>query len=164
MPYGTPFEAIICECGLEQLRPSRFCPNCGTTRGLSEFSNRHIRQAISDLDSIKRILKDEEGRDVRLWDYSISHSELQLRFAHHATGIEDDPRYNTVLMCADTKRIVCGTKTWSSKLFVEAFESMYGIRYLLTDTTAGVEIDCGLLVLYELMDAKLHGGLRPTSS
>ncbi len=160
MPYGTPWGATICECGSERVRPTAFCPNCGIRRDASLDSRSDIRKAIHDLDDIRKILKQEEGRDVRLWDYSISHAELQLRFAHHATGIEGEPRYNTVIMCADTKRINCGTRAWPSQLSAETDEGEYGIRYLLRDLVAGVEIDCGLLVIYELMEAKLHSGLR----
>lgn len=164
MIFRSRFSAVVCECGSESLRPASYCPSCGRRSDPLDDSHNLIRRAVSELTEINEILKLEQGRDVRLWDYLISHSELELRFAHHATGVEDEPRHNTVIICADTKRIVCGTRAWPSQLLVDSYEGEYGIRYLLRDTAAGVEIDCGVVAIYELMEAKLFSGLRKLAS
>ena len=149
-------EAFVCShCGQESVHPMPFCGHCGTRKTVDWKSNsKEVRPGIRDLEEIRSVLDTLKGNIIRLWDYSVSHCELQFRFAYHSKGVEEE-RFNTILMCADTDRVECGTYGWNSALTLTSFEGKYSTRYLLKDEKANVCVDAGLVVIYQLMDAKL---------
>lgn len=97
MPYGIPWgpiEAYRCAtCGgrhaYHEYRP--FCGICGAKQpnerdarkqGLAIFVPTYGKRNTRDIDEINAFLQDNKGVPVRLWNYSVSHSELELRLRH----------------------------------------------------------------------------------
>jgi hypothetical protein len=158
MPYGMPWniDAIICSsCGTESLHPTSYCAHCGARVELeSEASKDNIRSPITQLDDVRKALIKLGGNPVRLWNYSVSHCELQLRVY---PPTQDDQKNNVVIMCADTRLIRVPTEDWALNLRLEKTEDQYGELYVLSDEQADVRIVCGMIGVYHDMEAKFFG-------
>lgn len=105
---------------------------------------------------MKETLEKLRGHRVRLWDYLISHSVLQLRVAHFATHGYSSKR-NTLIVCTETREIRVPTKAWDSALKLELTEDKYGKLHHLIDEAADVFIECRHLSIYEKMPAHFFG-------
>src|SRR5262249_18217378 len=82
--YLGAVEAYICpNCREVSWRPLQYFPSCGSKQDPRKvFKPRATRQPITEIQQIKDSIKQFKGKSVRLWDYCVSHSELQLLVAH----------------------------------------------------------------------------------
>src|SRR5262249_11823897 len=120
------------------------------------FKPRASRPPISKPDELKETLAKLRGHRVRLWDYLISHSVLQLRVAHFAHHGYSSKR-NTLIVCTLAKHINVPTETWDSNLALDIGEDESGKVYRLIDEAAKVLIQSRYLVIYENMPAHFFG-------
>lgn len=158
MPYGLPWgvDAFICpKCREACWRPLPYCPYCGSKQDPRKvFKPRAIRRAVSDMEQVKEVIKQMRGKRVRLWDYCVSHCELQLLVADNKASESARNPVNTLILCAATEHITVPTSGWYADMHLEQFEEKYGSVYRLIDESAGVSICCGLICIYEYMPAK----------
>src|SRR5262245_60600421 len=128
IPWGT--EAYICpSCKEANFRLWPFCPRCGARQDPRKvFKPRASRPPISKPDELKETLAKLRGHRVRLWDYLISHSVLQLRVAHFAHHGYSSKR-NTLIVCTLTKHINVPTEAWDSNLALDIGEDESGKVY-----------------------------------
>lgn len=152
IPWGT--EAYICpDCKEINFRVWPFCPHCGAKQDPRKvFKPRAARPAITERERIITTLAKLQGHPVRLWDYLISHSVLQLRVALRSYyGF--DSKWNTLIVCTMTKEIKAPTGRWVSNLVLDVSEDKYGMLYRLIDEPAKVIIESRHLCIYEKVPA-----------
>jgi hypothetical protein len=156
IPWGT--EAYVCPgCKEANFRVWPYCPNCGSKQDPRKvFKPRAARPGISKPEEMRETLSKLLGHRVRLWDYLISHSVLQLRVAHFATyGYSS--KQNTLIVCTETQEIRVPTRAWDSGLRLGVSEDKYGKLHQLIDDAADVLIECRHLIIYEKMPANFFG-------
>lgn len=122
---------------------------------LNADSNESIL-ASSNLNEVQKIISDLTGLQVRLWIYRVSHCVLELRFAHCSSGAVSN-RFNTIVGCAGTRRILIGTSAWKSNLILTSFEDASRNVFLLQDKKANVLIECDNVGVQTNMPAKFFG-------
>jgi len=135
-----------------------YCGFCGTKQpsekraqamGLAVYGATNGKQSTRDLDDISAFLTKHHGKSVRLWNYFVSHCELEMRLRHSGGPDESkEPWLNTVINCTSTEQIRLPTFEWDSALTIEAFEGKYSPVYVLSDLSAEVRIECGGIRLY----------------
>ena len=159
MPYGIPWgvEAFICSnCREESWRPWQYCPHCGYRQDPRKtFKPRAVRPAITEVADIKRVLEQLQGKTIRLWDYCVSHCELQLRVAHSSADALVRNPVNTLILCGATEFITLPTDSWKADLSLEQSEDHYRKIYRLSDKEADVLVVCRFICIYERLPAKL---------
>ena len=164
MPYGIPWTSVIgyrcVKCGDvhtdAQYRP--YCGLCGAEQpdesraqatGLAIPGPTSGKKSTRELDEIARFITEHHGKAIRLWNYCVSHCELELRLRHSGAPCESkEPWLNTVIYCAATKYIQVPTSAWDSAMVIETKDTKYGIQYILVDVPSNVRIECSMLTLY----------------
>jgi hypothetical protein len=151
MPYGIPwhldqdltsFECFSCRSLL--FRYSDFCPMCGAKhpserRGYALTGRMHKR--LTDVGDIQAEFDRWRGCAVRLGSYCVSHSELEFRMRLPDAS-------NLMILCAATERIVTQTEEWQAALSVSQLPTKRGTLTVLLDESAGLRVECHLLVVY----------------
>ena len=161
MPYGQPWgpiEAYRCvDCGLEHARHEYrpICGFCGVrqpdepearAQGLAVFVPTYGKRRTNDLAEINAFFEQCRRAPVRLWQYFVSHCELELRLRHSGgPDRKDEPWLNTVIYCSGTDLIHLPTSQWPCGLNVAPMGTNGDSA--LTDADADVRIECGNVML-----------------
>jgi hypothetical protein len=160
MPYGMPWETVAqyrcvrCKNQYGLHRP--YCCFCGAKRpdeeearkqGLLITSPLSDAQSTRDIPTINAFLRAHHGKPIRLWDYQLSHCELELR-VRHSGGPNQPDWHNTLLYCSMTEFIQAPTLGWESALEIREEETERGHLYILLDEPANVRIECRMLTCY----------------
>ncbi len=164
MPYGIPWgliEAYRCvKCGREHARYEYrpICGFCGArqpdeqearAQGLAVFVPTYGKRSTRDVVEINAFLQEHEGAPVRLWNYIVSHCELELRLRHSGgPNRPETPWLNTVIYCSATEAIHLPTSEWPCGLTVESGGMGDSSGYVLVDAGADARVECGSLALY----------------
>ncbi len=164
MPYGMPWETIEryrcirCHNPYGPYRP--YCGLCGAKQpeeeeakkqGLLILSPLVEAESTRDIPTINAFLRAHHGKPIRLWNYRVSHCELELRLRHSGGPNQPEQDWrNTLIYCAMTEWIQVPTLGWESSLIIQEDESSssIGSRYHLLDTPANVRITCDLVTCY----------------
>ena len=164
MPYGIPWTSApryrCAQCHevhtVEEYKP--YCGLCGAKQpererldelGLRVPGETEGKRSTDDIDEIRAFLALHHGKPIRIWMYSVSHCELELRLCHLGGACQSgEPWLNTVIYCGDTRFIQLPTSQWSSAVEVGIEPDDYGEMFVLTDRAAGVRIACRLIHLY----------------
>lgn len=165
MPYGMPwtstvgYRCVSCRQVYDAERYMPYCGWCGAKQpeeklayglGLSVPGATLGKESTRDLNKINNFLKEHLGKPIRLWQYCVSHCELELRLRHSGTpGNSEEPWRNTLLYCAATRKIQVPTSQWKSAMVVEACDDAeFDKLYTLVDVASNVRIECGMLAVY----------------
>ncbi len=166
MPYGIPWETVhgyrCVSCRNEHshdtYRP--FCCLCGAkqpdekdieTSGLIIPAELADKEVTRDIDRMNDFLNRHVGREIAIWFYSVSHSELELRLRHSGdpgSPKSIEPWRNTVIYCGATDRIILPKMRWECSLEIRSHSNRYGIKYILEDKQAEVVIECRMVTMY----------------
>ena len=172
MPYGIPlgmvaFRCVSCgkEHSYDVYRP--YCGLCGAKQpGDGEIKSMGLMVFPSTLDTpiythdvkeINEFLRKHRGKPMALWNYSVSHSELELRLTHSGGPNRSDEQWlNTMIFCSATESIQIPDLRWSCNMNIEVKHNTYKTpngpftldNYLLVDKPAKIQIQCRSVGMY----------------
>jgi hypothetical protein len=102
-------------------------------------------------------LQKHRGKPMALWNYSVSHSELELRLTHSGGPNQtDEPWLNTMIFCSATESILLPNLRWSCNLMIEVKQNILETPngpfsldyYVLVDEPANIQIQCRGVGMY----------------
>ena len=164
MPYGIPWSSVIgyrCLKCNEVHATAQYMPYCGLcgaeqpdetraqTMGLAILGPTYGKESTRDIDEITSFITQHHGKPIRVWNYCVSHCELELRLRHSGAPCENkEPWLNTVIYCTGTDLIRLPTSAWDSSMTVETIDGKYGPVYVLCDLPTDVRVECRGIRLY----------------
>lgn len=110
-----------------------------------------------NINEMNVFLQKHRGKPMALWNYSVSHSELEIRLAHSGGPNQtDEPWLNAMIFCSATESILLPNLRWSCNLMIEekhnVFETPNGSfsldYYVLVDEPANIRIQCRSVGMY----------------
>jgi len=166
MPYGFPwglvaFRCVSCgkECSWGVYHP--YCTFCGAKQpDESEMKSLGLMELAYATDTprythevkvMNEFLRRHREKPMALWNYSVSHSELELRLNHSGGPNRlDEPWLNTMIFCSATESIQLPELRWLCHLNIEVKHNTYKTPngpftldyYLLIDKPAKIQIQC----------------------
>ena len=158
MPYGIPWTSVVsykcvkCHKVHDSLQYRPYCCLCGAEQpdetraqemGLAVSGSTLGKKGTRDIDEMAAFITKNHGKPIKLWDYCVSHKELELRLRH-----SEEPWLNTVIYCAGTEHIRLPTSAWNCSMTVKRTEGEDGPLFVLSDLAADVHVECRGLTLY----------------
>ena len=144
MHTQSEYRKYCCLCGAKQPEEDRL-----KELGLAVLGPTAGKESTRDVNQIREFVQEHHGKPVRVWNYCVSHCELELRLRHSGEPCKrDEPWLNTVIYCGATKLIQLPTSGWDSSIQIDVVADEYGDVIELTDEPANVRIRCGMMRLY----------------
>jgi hypothetical protein len=107
------------------------------------------KRSTREIEEIRAFITKHHGKPIRVWNYCVSHCELELRLRHSGEPCKNDgPWLNTVIYCAGTRSIQLPTFGWDSSVEIGIEAEKYGYFFVLTDRMANVRVECDLISVY----------------
>lgn len=164
MPYGIPWTSAVgyrcveCNSVHTQTHYMPYCGLCGAKQpdeeelkelGLELLGPTAGKRSTRDIDEIRAFLTQHHGKPIRIWNYCVSHCELELRLRHSGEPCKnDEPWLNTVIYCGGTRLIRLPTSAWESAVEIGVEAGKYGDVFVLTDSASSVRVECDVMRLY----------------
>lgn len=172
MPYTIPWGMVAfrcSSCGKEHCydlyRP--YCCFCGAKQpdeselkslGLLVYSSVSEKPTSTrDVEEMNMFLQSQRGKPMALWNYSVSHSELEIRLTHSGGPNQTDkPWLNTMIFCSATESILLPNLRWLCNLIIEIKHNVLETPngpfsldyYVLVDEPANSRIQCRSVGMY----------------